>query len=82
MKSEQPVKLNIVIAVMPNSPFNSSIWRGLVHGFQSLKHRLMVVDSEKCPGPSAFAEKVDLFFAVHGAHVLSKSLKSTVTKVP
>lgn len=75
MKSEQPVKLNIVIAVMPNSPFNSSIWRGLVHGFQSLKHRLMVVDSEKCPGPSAFAEKVDLFFAVHGAHVPQQVIK-------
>ena len=40
-----------------------------------------MVDSEKCPGPSAFAEKVDLFFAVHGAQYLSKSLKSTVTKV-
>ena len=54
---------------MPNSPFNSSIWRGLAHGFQTLGHRLIVVDSGKCPGPEAFAEKVDLFFAVHGVAI-------------
>jgi spore maturation protein CgeB len=72
MNSQQSSKLNIVMAVMPQSPFNSSIWRGLAHGFQSLKHRLMIVDSEKCPGPGAFAEKVDLFFAVHGAQVPQK----------
>ena len=69
MNSEQTTKLNVVLAVMPNSPFNSSIWRGLAEGFQSLGHRLIVVDAEKCPRPSAFAEKVDLFFAVHGVHV-------------
>jgi len=69
MKSEQPSSLNIVLAVMPNSPFNSSIWRGLAHAFQTLGHRLMVVDSSKCPSPEAFVEKVDLFFAVHGVDV-------------
>jgi len=69
MKSEHATQLNIVLAVMPNSPFNSSIWRGLAHGFQTLGHRLIVVDSGKCPGPEAFAEKADLFFAVHGVAI-------------
>ncbi len=69
MKPKQPNALNIVLAVQPQSPFNSSIWRGLAHGFQTTGHRLKVVDSSRCPLPSAFKEHVDLFLAVHGSSV-------------
>lgn len=69
MKAKQLQALNIVLAVQPQSPFNSSIWRGLAHGFQAMGHRLKVVDSDQCPPPSAFKERVDLFFAVHGSSV-------------
>lgn len=57
---------NVVLAVMPKSPFNSSIWHGLAHGFKSLGHNVMVVDASRCPVPAQIKEDVDLFFAVHG----------------
>lgn len=69
INATKPKTLNIVLAVQPQSPFNASIWLGLAHGFQELGHQLKVVDSRRCPLPSALVERPDLFLAVHGGSV-------------
>jgi len=69
-------RLNIMLAVVPQSPFNRSIWTGILEGFQSLGHTVQVVDSAKIPSPDDNRNPVDLLFAVHGFHVPTDKVRA------
>lgn len=62
-------RLHIMLAVVPQSPFNRSIWTGILDGFESLGHTVQVVDSAHMPEPDDNHDPVDLLFAVHGCYV-------------
>jgi spore maturation protein CgeB len=66
--------LRILLVVMPQSPFNRSIWTGFLHGFQSLGHDVTVVDAAGIPDPAADANRPDLLLAVHGGNAPADSI--------
>jgi len=69
-------RLRIILAVMPQSPFNRSIWTGFLEGFQSLGHTVQVLDSAQIPEPDNNKNPVDLLFAVHGFHVPADTVRA------
>lgn len=60
--------LNIMLAVMPQSPFNRSIWTGFLNGFQALGHSVQIADAARMPAPTDISNPLDLLFSVHGGH--------------
>ena len=61
-------QLNIMLAVMPQSPFNRSIWTGFQNGFQALGHSVQIADAARMPAPEDISNPLDLLFSVHGGY--------------
>jgi spore maturation protein CgeB len=58
--------MNIVLAIMAQSPFSRSIWMGLAHGFQAHGCHVQVVQGDALPVPAKLPSRPDMLFAVHG----------------
>ncbi len=65
---------NILMAVMPQSPFNRSIWSGFVQGFQKLGHRVHIADAARLPAPESLPQPADFLFTVHGFNLPLETL--------
>ena len=68
--------LNILLAVMPQSPFNRSIWTGFLNGFQALGHSVQVADASTLPAPKVTDHHVDFILSVHGGRTPIHSINA------
>lgn len=59
----------LLLGVMPQSPYNRSIWTGFMHAFQQSGHNVLAVDASALPLPGTFPARPDLLFVIHGANV-------------
>jgi len=74
--SDKRQRLHIMLAVVPQSPFNRSIWTGFLESFEMLGHTVQVVDSAQIPDPGDNRHPLDLLFAVHGFHVPTSKVQA------
>lgn len=58
--------MNVVLAMMGQSPYSRSIWMGLARGFQANGCHVHVVQGDALREPSTLPAPPDFLFAVHG----------------
>jgi spore maturation protein CgeB len=65
----------IVLGVMPQSPYNQSIWSGFMRAFECLGHTVHVVDAAQLPNPDTLPVLPDFLYVVHGANTAPETVE-------
>lgn len=73
----------VLVVCMSQSPYNRSIWTGLVRGFERQGCKVEVVDAGQIPSPDSLAKLPDLLMSVHGGNapvdIIQQYARSGVT---